>query len=84
MTLYYVSRSIAFVPVSSLGHFSEPGFLVLVALLDGSRHGYAIGSEIERMTGRAPGPGTLYGAISRLERLGLGTARPGDGRRKPY
>ncbi len=71
-------------PTRGLGHFSEPGFLVLVALLDGPKHGYAIGAEIERLTGRPPGPGTLYGAISRLERLGLVTARPGEGRRKPY
>lgn len=71
-------------PIRGLGHFSEPGFLVLVALLDGPRHGYAIGAEIEQMAGKAPGPGTLYGAISRLERLGLTVARPGEGRRKPY
>ena len=57
---------------------------MLVALLDGPKHGYAIGTEVEAMTGRAPGPGTLYGAISRLEGLGWITARPGDGRRKPY
>lgn len=67
-----------------LGHFSGPGFLVLVVLLDGPAHGYAIGVRMEELTGRAPGPGTLYGAISRLERLGFITARPGEGRRKPY
>ena len=67
-----------------LGYHSDPGFLVRVALLDGPKHGYAIGAEVEALTGKAPGPGTLYGAISRLEALGLITARPGDGRRKPY
>lgn len=70
--------------IGGLGHFAEPAFLVLVALLDGPAHGYAIGVEIENMTGRAPGPGTLYGAISRLERLGLIAAIPVEGRRKPY
>ncbi len=70
--------------IRGLGHFSEPGFCVLVVLLDGPRHGYAIGTGIEELTGRAPGPGSLYGAISRLERLGLIAVRPGDGRRKPY
>ena len=70
--------------LDGLGGFSEPGFLVLVVLLDGPKHGYAIGAEMERITGRAPGPGTLYGAISRLERLGLIRARPEEGRRKPY
>jgi DNA-binding PadR family transcriptional regulator len=67
-----------------LGHLAEPGFLVLVALLDGPKHGYAIGAQVEALTGKAPGPGTLYGAISRLEGLGLIEARPGEGRRKPY
>ena len=71
-------------PSRGLGHFSEPGFLVLVALLDGPKHGYAIGAQLEALTGNAPGPGTLYGAISRLEGLGLIVARPGEGRRKPY
>lgn len=70
--------------LGGFGHIAEPGFLVLVALLDGPVHGYAVGVEIEKMTGRAPGPGTLYGAISRLERLGLIAALPGEGRRKPY
>lgn len=70
--------------IRGLGHFSDPSFCVLVVLLDGPRHGYAIGSGIEELTGRAPGPGTLYGAISRLERLGLIVVRPRDGRRKPY
>ncbi len=70
--------------LGGLGHLAEPGFLVLVALLDGPAHGYAIGTEIEKMSGKVPGPGTLYGAISRLERLGLIRALPGEGRRKPY
>ena len=64
---------------------SDPALLVLVSLLDGPRHGYAISQDIERMTGKRPGPGTLYGAISRLEGAGLIEARPGDDtRRKPY
>lgn len=64
---------------------SDPSLLVLVSLLDGAQHGYAISQDIERMTGKRPGPGTLYGAISRLEDAGLIEARPGDdSRRKPY
>jgi DNA-binding PadR family transcriptional regulator len=64
---------------------SEPGLLVLVSLLDGPRHGYAISQDIERLTGRRPGPGTLYGAISRLEEAGLIERLPDDdSRRKPY
>jgi DNA-binding PadR family transcriptional regulator len=66
------------------GRASEPGLLVLVSLLEGPRHGYAMSEDIERMTGRRPGPGTLYGAISRLEAAGLIEALAGDARRKPY
>jgi DNA-binding PadR family transcriptional regulator len=66
------------------GRFSEPALLVLISLLDGPKHGYAVADDIERLTGRRPGPGTLYGAISRLEERGFIVARPGDGRRRPY
>jgi DNA-binding PadR family transcriptional regulator len=62
----------------------DPGFLVMVSLLDGPRHGYAIAEDIQTLTGARPGPGTLYGAISRLERQGLIRALAGDGRRRPY
>jgi len=68
----------------SEGKTSEPALLVLVSLLNGPKHGYAITDDIERMTGKRLGPGTLYGAISRLERTGLIRADAGDGRRKPY
>ncbi len=69
----------------AIGRTSEPALLVLVSLLEGPRHGYAISQDIERMTGRRPGPGTLYGAISRLEQTGLIDALPtDDSRRKPY
>ncbi len=67
-----------------LGRPSEPALLVLVSLLDGPKHGYAISKDIERLTGRRPGPGTLYGAISRLEDAGLIQPQPGADRRKPY
>lgn len=63
---------------------SDPGLLVMVSLLDGPRHGYAISEDIESLTGDRPGPGTLYGAISRLEQQGLIEAQQDDGRRKPY
>ncbi|MGH2610000.1 MAG: PadR family transcriptional regulator [Tepidiformaceae bacterium] len=67
-----------------LGRYSEPALLVLVSLLGGPKHGYGISDDILSMTGRRPGPGTLYGAIGRLEESGLICALPGDGRRKPY
>ena len=66
------------------GRFSEPTLLVLVSLLGGPKHGYAIGEDISAVAGRRLGPGTLYGAIGRLEESGLVIALDGDGRRQPY
>ncbi|MBO1415448.1 PadR family transcriptional regulator [Streptomyces sp. FH025] len=41
--------------------------LVLCALADGPLHGYAVNTAIERLVGTRLGPGSLYGALSRLE-----------------
>jgi DNA-binding PadR family transcriptional regulator len=68
----------------SLGRFSEPALHILIALADGPKHGYAITLEIERLTGSRPGPGTLYGAIARLEEHGWIEALPAEDRRRPY
>jgi DNA-binding PadR family transcriptional regulator len=48
-------------------------FHVLLALLDGPRHGYGIMQDVEELTSGDVklGPGTLYTAIARLERAGL-------------
>ena len=48
-------------------------FYILVALADGHRHGYAIMRDVgKRSAGTVRlGPGTLYGAISRMLRDGL-------------
>lgn len=40
---------------------------ILLALMDGPQHGYALMQEIEAQTGRRPGTGTLYAALDRLE-----------------
>ena len=66
------------------GRLSEPALLVLVSLSAGPRHGYAIRDDIEKVAGLSLGPGTLYGAIGRLEDRGLIEALPADDRRKPY
>ena len=60
------------------------GLLVLVSLSDGPKHGYAIQLDIESFAGLRLGPGTLYGAISRLERDGAIDPLKGEERRKPY
>jgi DNA-binding PadR family transcriptional regulator len=43
-------------------------FYILLALADGSKHGYAIMKEVEEVTGGriTLGPGSLYGSIKRL------------------
>ena len=68
----------------SLGRFSEPALHILIALADGPKHGYAMTQEIEILTGSRPGPGTLYGAIARLEERGWIEPLPSKDRRRPY
>ena len=70
--------------LGSLGRFSEPALHILISLADGPKHGYAITLEIESLTGNRPGPGTLYGAIARLEERGWIEALPIQDRRRPY
>jgi DNA-binding PadR family transcriptional regulator len=54
-----------------------------VSLLDGPKHGYAIANDLEALSGRRPGPGTLYGAITRMEERGLIVRKASPDRRKP-
>ena len=63
---------------------NDIGVLVMVALSDGPKHGYAIQTDIESFAGLHLGPGTLYGAIGRLEREGSIVATASDDRRRPY
>ncbi|WP_446665667.1 PadR family transcriptional regulator [Flexivirga sp. B27] len=67
-----------------LARFGEPGLLVLSALLDGPKHGYAIIEDVREVTGIDLGPGTLYGALAKLEDRGLIQAVPSQDRRRPY
>jgi len=69
---------------SDFGRFSDPALLILTSLAGGQKHGYAMMEDIETMTGVHLGPGTLYGALSRLEQSGLIQALPADERRRPY
>jgi DNA-binding PadR family transcriptional regulator len=70
--------------LTELGRFAEPGLLILVSLSEGPKHGYAIMSDIEAGTGRPIGPGTLYGALARLEARGLVEPLAPLDRRRPY
>jgi DNA-binding PadR family transcriptional regulator len=62
----------------------DPGLLILISLADGPRHGFGMLEDIERFSGRRLGPGTLYGALERLERDGLVEPLEVDDRRRPY
>jgi len=66
------------------GRWADPSFLVLASLADGPKHGYAITQDVAAQVGVQLGPGTLYGAISRLEERGLIEALPPEQRRRPY
>lgn len=70
--------------LEDFGRFNEPALLILISLADGPRHGYAIADDIENMTGARPGPGTLYGAVTRLESRGFIEPVASDSRRRPY
>jgi len=62
----------------------DPPLLVLISLAGGPKHGHAIMLDIEGISGTRPGPGTLYGAIGRLEASGLIQPMPVEERRRPY
>lgn len=70
--------------MSITNRFSEPTLFVLISLAESKKHGYAIMEDIEQSYGSKIGPGTLYGAISRLEEQELIEALPTEDRRKPY
>jgi DNA-binding PadR family transcriptional regulator len=63
---------------------NDPGVLILTSLASGPKHGYALARDIEAFSGAALGPGTLYGAITRLEQRGLIEPLEQDERRRPY
>ena len=69
---------------SPLGHYSDPPMLVLASLSDGPKHGHAMIEDITRLCGTRLGPGTLYGAIARLEQQGWIAPLPPEERRRPY
>jgi DNA-binding HxlR family transcriptional regulator len=62
----------------------DASVLILTSLADGPKHGYALIQDIKGFAGLQLGPGTLYGALDRLERLGLVEALPAEDRRHPY
>ncbi len=63
---------------------SDPTILILSSLAEGDKHGYAMMEDIERIAGVRLGPGTLYGAITRLEQYGWIRPVSSSDRRQPY
>lgn len=63
---------------------TDPTLLILTSLAGGDKHGYAMIEDIAGFAGVTLGPGTLYGAITRLEEKGwIKPLRTSD-RRQPY
>jgi len=63
---------------------TDPTLLVLASLADGDKHGYAMMEDIRKFAGVRLGPGTLYGAITRLEERGWIRPVAAEDRRQPY
>jgi DNA-binding PadR family transcriptional regulator len=70
--------------LASLGRFAEPSLVIMLALNEGPKHGYAIMAAARELAGEPLGPGTLYATLSRLESRGLIEALPAEDRRRPY
>ncbi|MBI4499108.1 MAG: helix-turn-helix transcriptional regulator [Chloroflexi bacterium] len=70
--------------LSDLGRFSEPALLILISLAHGPKHGYAMMEDIAAFAGVRLGPGTLYGALARLETQQLIEPLAARDRRRPY
>jgi DNA-binding PadR family transcriptional regulator len=66
------------------GHYSDPPLLVMASLADGPKHGHAMIEDIFALSGTRLGPGTLYGAIARLEKQGWIRPLDPEERRQPY
>lgn len=56
--------------LATLGRYAGPATLILSSLAGGAKHGYALMQDIEGFAGMTLRPGTLYGALSRLEARG--------------
>ena len=70
--------------LDDFGRFSEPALLILISLAEEPRHGYSMTEDIEAISGVRLGPGTLYGALARLEARGLIEPLKSEDRRNPY
>src|SRR5476649_2404219 len=70
--------------LASFGRYAGPATLILSSLAEAPKHGYALTKDIEAFAGVRLAPGTLYEALTRLERQGLIEALESHDRRRPY
>ena len=66
------------------GRPNDPPFLILTSLTSGPTHGYALMQDIAEFASVRLGPGSLYGAISRLEERGFIEPVGTESRARPY
>ena len=66
------------------GRYAEPSVLILTSLAAGPKHGYALIQDIRAFADVELGPGTLYGALARLETQQLIRPLATEERRQPY
>jgi len=71
-------------PLSGFGRYADPALVIMTSLAEGPKHGYAIIKDIEAMGGPVLRPGTLYGALVRLEHRGVVEPLRTQERRRPY
>lgn len=72
-------------PFAELKFLTDPALLIMVSLAGGAKHGYAIMKDVERISGFRMSPGTLYGAVARLDqRSWIEELQSHDYRRRPY
>jgi DNA-binding PadR family transcriptional regulator len=79
-----MARSNDAVDIEQFGRFSDPALLILVSLAEGPKHGYGITEDISAFANVRFGPGSLYGAIARLESQRLIEPLKSEDRRNPY
>lgn len=87
MLRYYVMGSnVVIMPQSrpAPARVNDPPILILTSLASGPKHGYALMQDIEAFADIRLGPGSLYGAIGRLEERGLIEPLGAVSRTRPY
>lgn len=70
--------------LNDMGKYKDPSMLILLSLSESDKHGYLIMEDIRNNFHIEFSPGTLYGAISRLEKNKLIKPIETDDRRVPY